>query len=90
MGQMFKAQLLEAIAKHTGKDNPLEVTFIDDRAAGEFLLTKVLEKGSSSHFMELTEQITGEPFSAAAYRRSFEWEVPADEQQEAAGQDEEG
>ena len=73
MGQMFKAQVIEALAKETGKANPLEVTFIGDETAGRFLVDKVFKPGSSKHFMEMTVDITGEPFSAAAYGRSFGW-----------------
>ncbi len=75
MGQMFKAQVIEALAKHTGKGNPLEVTFKDDEKAGEFMVQKVFKPGSSRHFMDLTQDITGEPFSAAAYGRSFSWKL---------------
>lgn len=96
MGQMFKAQILEALAKELGKDNPMEVTFNGNEKAGRFMIEKVFQPGSSMHFLDLTEKITGEPFSAGAYGRSFSWKAdpPAAEEGEAAeeetSQDEEG
>jgi peptidyl-dipeptidase A len=80
MGQMFKAQLLKAVAQHVGKDDPLDVTFIGDEKAGQFLIDKVFKPGATMHFLELAKHVTGEEFSAAAYGESFSWGAkPAEE-----------
>jgi peptidyl-dipeptidase A len=73
MGQMFKAQVLKAIAKHVGKDDPLEVIFSGNPEVGKFLVDRVFKPGSSLHFLELTKEVTGEEFSAKAYGESFSW-----------------
>jgi peptidyl-dipeptidase A len=73
MGQMFKAQVLAAIAKQEGRKDPLEVTFDGDAEAGKFIVDKVMKPGSTLHFLDLTRQITGEEFSAKAYGESFSW-----------------
>ena len=91
MGQMFKAQVLKAVAEHTNNEDPLEVIFSGDAEAGKFLVDNVLKPGASLHFLDLTRKITGEDFSAKAYGESFSWgkepEEPASDEPPAEDKD---
>jgi len=70
MGELFGAQLHEAIAASLGAD-PATTVYVGKPEVGTFLKEKLFAPGRRMHFEQLTETITGKPLSAEAFARRF-------------------
>jgi peptidyl-dipeptidase A len=71
LGELFGAQVHEAIARAVGSEAKAEV-YVGKPAVGTFLTEKVFRPGSRWSFKDLTEHATGSPLSAAAFARRFQ------------------
>ncbi len=70
MGDLFAAQVHEAIAAHLGKP-AADVTYVGEAKVGTFLKERLFSAGSRYSWSELTKRITGKPLSAEAFARRF-------------------
>ena len=73
MGELFASQLHHAIARdvYQGAD-PRTVTYVGNKAVGEFMRKRVFEPGRSVGWNELTRQATGGDLTPQAFAADFE------------------
>jgi peptidyl-dipeptidase A len=71
MGEMFASQVHHALVRHVlnvSADTPaFGMSYVGNRAAGEFLRERVFEPGLTLPWNELTRHATGEPLNAKAF-----------------------
>jgi peptidyl-dipeptidase A len=73
MGEMFSAQLLEAIARDVYGGAPVrDVIFVGKPEAGRFLIEKVFDRGHAIRWDELVVESTGEPLGPRAFVASLD------------------
>jgi peptidyl-dipeptidase A len=73
MGEMFSAQLIEALAKAVYGGAALgDVTFVGKPEAGRFLIDKVFGRGHAIRWDELVLESTGEALSPRAWVSSLD------------------
>jgi peptidyl-dipeptidase A len=73
MGEMFNAQLAEAIARDVyHSENVHDVTFVNKPEAGQFLIEKVFNLGHSIPWNQLVQESTGEALSPRAWVSSLD------------------
>ena len=73
MGEMFSAQLLEAIARDVyGGGTVRDVIFVGKPEAGKFLIEKVFNRGHAIRWDELVIESTGEPLGPRAFVASLD------------------
>lgn len=70
MGELFGAQVHEAIAAELG-EKPKESVYVGKPQVGAFLKAKVFAPGALYPWGELTEKVTGSPLKPDAFARRF-------------------
>jgi len=70
LGELFAAQVHEAIAKVVGVP-PAELVYVGEPKVGAFLRERLFAPGARYPWNELVERITGKPLSPAAFARRF-------------------
>lgn len=70
LGDLFAAQVHEAIAKSLGKP-AADVVYVGEPKVGTFLKEKLFAPGARYSWSELTKRITGKALSAEAFARRF-------------------
>ncbi|MGL4423960.1 MAG: M2 family metallopeptidase, partial [Gemmataceae bacterium] len=73
MGQLFASQVHHALvaALYPGQA-PGAVTYIGNKAVGEFMTKKVFGPGRSLSWKDLTKFATGEPLGPKAFAKDFQ------------------
>jgi peptidyl-dipeptidase A len=72
MGQLFASQLHHAIARDVYKGaDPATVTYVNNKAVGDFMRRRVFEKGRLLNWDELTKEATGDSLNAKAFAEDF-------------------
>ncbi len=73
MGELFASQVHQAIVKdlYPGKD-PNAVTYVGNKAVGDFMKKRVFEPGKTLPWNELTKHATGATLNAKAFARDFQ------------------
>jgi len=72
MGELFASQLHHAIAREVYKGaDPSTVTYVGNRAVGEFMQKRVFDPGKTLPWNELMRHATGAPLSAEAFAKEF-------------------
>jgi peptidyl-dipeptidase A len=71
LGELFSAQLHEALAKELGRP-PAEAVYVGEPKVGELLRSRVFAPGSRYPWGELVERATGRPLGPEAFARRFE------------------
>jgi len=73
MGELFASQVHHAIVKelYPGKD-PNAVTYVANKAVGDFMKKRVFEPGKTLPWDELTKFATGETLNAKAFAKDFQ------------------
>jgi peptidyl-dipeptidase A len=73
MGELFASQLHHAIARDVyGGADPRTVTYVGNKAVGEFMRKRVFEPGRTVGWNELTRQATGSDLTPKAFAADFE------------------
>jgi peptidyl-dipeptidase A len=68
MGEMYSAQLVEAIARDVYGGAPIgDVTFVGRPEAGRFLIEKVFDRGHAIPWYQLVQESTGEALAPRAW-----------------------
>jgi len=67
LGELFAAQLRQAIAKALGHTGPLSEMHWNDKRIGAFLREKVFAPGMREHWPDFVKNATGAPLSAEAF-----------------------
>lgn len=72
MGELFASQVHHAIVRELYKDaDPVSVTYVGNKAVGEFMRKRVFEPGRTLSWNELTRHATGETLNAKAFAADF-------------------
>jgi peptidyl-dipeptidase A len=73
MGELFASQLHHAITRdlYPGKD-PGAVTYVGNKAVGDFMKKRVFEPGKTLPWNDLTKFATGELLNAKAFAKDFQ------------------
>ena len=68
MGQLFALQVHHAIARDVlGGVNPADAVYVGNKAAGDFMKTKVFGPGRTLDWNSLTRHATGEDLGPKAF-----------------------
>jgi peptidyl-dipeptidase A len=72
MGQLFASQVHHAICRDVYKNaDSRTVTYVGDKAVGDFMKKKVFEPGRTLSWNALTKHATGEELNAKAFAADF-------------------